>query len=77
MVEPVDPLQRGVLYGLKGFPRPASIDDLGLEQADHCFGQSIVVRVTNTADGSFYAYLGQTLSVSKRQVLRSVIANPV
>jgi hypothetical protein len=41
VVEPVDPLQRGVLHVIYGSPRASRMDDLYLEQPDDGFGQRV------------------------------------
>ncbi len=41
---------------------PASMDDLRLEQADHRLGESVIVRVADTADG------GSTPASARRSV---------
>ena len=33
VIEPVDPFESGVFHGFEGFPWPAPVDHLGLEQA--------------------------------------------
>jgi len=40
-VEPVDPFEGGELDGFERSPRATLMDDLGLEQADDRFGESI------------------------------------
>ncbi len=63
VVEPVHPFQRGVLDRLKGPPRPASMDDLRLEQADHRLGESVIVRVaTLPTEGSTPASAKRSVS---------------
>ena len=54
-IEPVDPLHRGVLDVLDGLvgtrmERVSLGDHFGLEQPDRALGQSVVVRVSDTAD---------------------------
>ena len=45
------------------------MDDLGLEQAHHCFGERVVVRISHTADRRLDAGLGEPLAVFDRDVL--------
>lgn len=41
VIEPIDPFEGGVFHRLEGSPRPAPMDHLCLEQADHRLGESI------------------------------------
>ena len=50
-----------------------AIDDLGLEQADHCSGERVVVRISHTADRRLDAGLGEPLAVFDRDVLDAAI----
>ena len=43
MIEPIDPFERGVLYGFERPPRPAPVDDLGFVEAVDRLGASVVV----------------------------------
>ena len=74
VVEPVHPLERGVLDGLDAPPRPAPMDDLGLVEAVDGFGQGIVVAIANAAHGGFKAGLGEALGVYDRHVLHAPVA---
>ena len=49
IVEPVHPFEGGELDGLDAAPRASTADDLGLEQADHSFGERVVVGIPDTA----------------------------
>jgi hypothetical protein len=49
VVEPVDPLQRGVLDLVEALPRPAAANQLGLVQPNDRLGQGIVVAVAARA----------------------------
>ena len=50
VVEPVDVLEGGDL-DLPGVPPgSAGLDQLGFEQADHRFGQCVIVRIATTTD---------------------------
>jgi len=73
VIEPVHPFEGGVLNRLERAPRPAPIDHLRLEQADHRLGQSIIVAVADAADGGFDARLGEALGVADAHVLRSAV----
>ena len=44
VVEPVDPFEGCELDRFETAPRPAPRDDLGLEEADHRFGQRVAER---------------------------------
>lgn len=70
MVEPIDPFEGGIFYGLEAAPRTAAMDDLRLEKAIDGLGESVVVAVADAAYGWFDAGLTQPLSVANRQVLR-------
>ncbi len=41
VVEPVDPFEGGIFDGLEVAPRPATVNDLGLEQAVDRFRQGV------------------------------------
>ena len=45
MVEPVHPFQRRELDVVEALPGSLFADQLGLEEADHRFGESVVVGV--------------------------------
>src|SRR3954454_8626394 len=64
------PCEGGELDSLKAPPRPAPMDDLGLEQADHRLGESVIVAVPDAADGGLDASLSQPLGVANAHVLR-------
>lgn len=74
VVEPVDPFQRRVFDGLETAPWAASMNELSLEQAVDCFGQRIVVAVTNVANSRFDAGFAQPLDVTNGQILRTAVA---
>ena len=44
IVEPVNPFERRVLYGIEGAPRPAGVDQLGSEEPDDGLGQRVSRR---------------------------------
>src|SRR5262249_57465400 len=69
VVEPVDPGERGELDLLRMPPRPLRPDDLGLVEADHRFGQGIVVGVADAANRGLDAGRSEPLGVANRQVL--------
>jgi hypothetical protein len=50
VVEPVDPLEDGVLDRVGVAPGAEPLDDLGLEQADDGLGERVVERVPDRAD---------------------------
>jgi hypothetical protein len=52
VVEPIDPLERGVFDSLEASPGSTSVDDLDLEEAVDRFGQGGVVAVADAA-GSY------------------------
>ena len=49
------------------------VDDFGLEEADHRFGQGIVIAVSDAADRGLDAGLGETLGGADADVLPSAI----
>jgi hypothetical protein len=51
----------------------AEMDDFGLEQADHRLGESVIVRIANTADGRLDACLGEALGIANADVLRAAV----
>lgn len=59
VVEPIDPLKGGILDRLERLSRAAPMDDLGLEQPDDRLSQSIIVRVSDAADGGLDARLAR------------------
>ena len=74
LVIPVDPLQGFPLDLTHGFPRAEELDDLGLEQADDAFSQSVVIGITDAADRGVDARLGQPLGISDREILAAPVA---
>jgi hypothetical protein len=72
VVEPVDPLQGGVLDLIQALPGATPADQLGLVQADDRLGQRIVERVAAGADRGDCAGVGQPLGVADRQVLAAL-----
>src|SRR6185312_656519 len=74
MVEPADPLEGGELDVLDAPPGAAVVNDFGLEEADHGFGQGVVVRVSATADRGFDARVEEPLGVADREILDAAIA---
>ena len=69
MVEPVDPLQGGVLDLVEALPGATPVDQLGLVQPDDRLGQGIVIAVATGADRGDRAGLGQALGVADGEVL--------
>ena len=69
IVEPVHPLESCELDGLEVPPRPASMDDLGLVEAVDRFGEGVVVRVADAANGRFDPGFGKALGVLDRNIL--------
>jgi hypothetical protein len=69
MVEPVDPLQGGVLDVVHPLPGAAPADQLGLVQPDDGLGQGVVIGVADRANRGDRAGLGEPLGVADRQVL--------
>jgi len=50
-VEPIDPGERREFHGLEVAPGAPPLNQLRLEEADHRFGQRVVVTVADAADG--------------------------
>lgn len=73
-VVPGDPFEGFPLDLGHGLPGPQEFDDLGFEQADDAFGESIVVRVADAADGRVDAGVGQAFGVLDCQVLAAADA---
>ena len=69
VVIPVDPFQRFPFNLAHRFPRADLVDHLGFEQANHAFGQGVVIGVTDCADREIDLGLGQALGAFDRQVL--------
>ena len=68
VVEPVDPLQGGVLDLIDAFPGAAPADQLGLVQADDGLGQGVVVGISARADRGDRAGLGEAVGVADSQI---------
>jgi hypothetical protein len=69
VVVPVDPVHRGDLDRRETAPGSLAMDHLGLEQADHGFGERIVVAVADAADRGVDAGFDQALGVLDRDLL--------
>ena len=74
IVEPIDPFEGCELNGLKISPWPASVDHFGFVKAVDGFGESIVVGISDAADGSLDAGFSQTLGVLDGYVLAASVA---
>jgi hypothetical protein len=64
VIEPVDPLQGGVLDLVDAPPGATPADQLGLVQADDRLGQRVVVGVAAGADRGDRAGLGEAFGVA-------------
>ena len=73
MVEPVDPLQGGVLDLVQALPWPVPANQFGLVQADDRLGQGVVVAVAAGADRGDRAGLGQAFGVADGEVLAAPV----
>lgn len=69
-VVPRHPLQRGELDILDASPGPTATDLFRLVEADHGFGERIVVRIARAPDRRLDARLGEAFGVPDRQILR-------
>src|SRR5215470_4877723 len=74
VVEPIDPIECGVLDIVELTPGTTMVNDLGLEQSDDRLGEGVVVRVADAADRRLDAGLLQALSVTNREILASPVA---
>jgi hypothetical protein len=72
MVEPVDPLQGGLLDLVQAPPRATPADQLGRVQPNDRLGQRVVVGVAAGADRGDRARLGQAFGVADRQRLTAL-----
>ncbi len=68
-VEPIHPLQGFPFDLIFGFSRPQSIDDFGFKHADDRLGESVVISVSDTANGRFKPGIYQQLCVLDRYIL--------
>lgn len=66
VVEPVHPFKGGELDGREAAPRAATVDHLGLEQADR-LGERVAVRVADAADRRLDTRLGGPLGAAQRE----------
>jgi hypothetical protein len=69
IVEPVQPFESCELDGVEVTPRSTSMDDLSLVEAIDRFGEGVVVRVADAADGRLDPGFGETLGVLDRNLL--------
>ncbi|MBB5696113.1 hypothetical protein FHS87_004183 [Roseomonas pecuniae] len=69
VVEPVHPLEGGVLDSFQRPPRAAAADDLGLEQPDHRLGERVVIGIANAPDGRLDPGVEQPFRVPNADVL--------
>ena len=70
LVDPSHPFQGGQSHRFFGFPRCATVDQLGLIQAIDRLGQGVVVAVAFAAHRRRDAGLGQSVAVADADVLR-------
>lgn len=74
MVEPVDPLERGIFDGFEAAPRSTPVDHLGLVKTVDRLGQSVVVAIFDAADRRLNPGFGEALGVVDGHVLRPAVA---
>ena len=74
MVEEVDPLERCEFDGIAAAPGSESMDDLGLVEAVDGFGECVVVRVADAADGRLDTGFDETVGVADGEVLAAAVA---
>jgi hypothetical protein len=70
MVEPVDPLQRGIFDRFEAAPWSAPVDYLGLVKAIDRLGRSVVVAVAEAADRRLDPGFGEAFGILDGHVLR-------
>src|SRR4051812_6212246 len=79
VVEPIDPLHRGVFHVVEGAQRAAeeratATDSFGLEQPNRGLRQSVVIGVADAADRCRNTFQYKGFSERDRRVLRAGIA---
>lgn len=74
VVEPVDPFERGELHGFEVAPWSSPMDGLGLVKTVDCFGESVVIGITDAPNRRLDARLRQPLRIANRHVLRAADA---
>ncbi len=73
IVVPVDPLERGVLDGIKRSPRSFAPDHLSFVEAVDRFGERVVIAIANASHGRLKTSFGEALGVLDGHVLRSAV----
>src|SRR5690606_1559643 len=74
VIEPPDPFERGELDVFESSPRPPLADHFRFVEANHRFGEGIVVRVASAADGRLDAGFRQPLGVANGEILHAAVA---
>lgn len=74
VVEPVHPLQGRELDGLQAAPWPAPMDHLSLVETVDGVGESIVIGISDAADGRLDACFSQAIHVFDGDVLATSVA---
>ena len=74
IVKPFHPVEGRELDGLEVAPRASSMDDLSLVEAVDRFGEGVVVRVADAADGRLDPGFGEPIGVIDRNLLGAAIA---
>ena len=69
LVEPGHPVESGELDIVDSLPRAVLSNDLGLVQADHRFGQRVVIGIAPASNRGLDPVFGEPLRVSDRQIL--------
>jgi hypothetical protein len=64
VVPPVDPLETSELDVVDPAPRTLVVDQLGLEETDHRFGERVVIGIPATADALHATGFGEAFSVA-------------
>ena len=73
IVEPVDPCEGFPVDGAARFPWTSSVNDVCLEQADHCSGECIAKRTTFGVDVGFQPGIGWPFAVFDQLILVAAV----
>ena len=71
VVEPIYPVECGLLDVVEIAPWTTTVNDLGFVESDDRLGQCVVVRVADATDRRLDAGLLRTLRVTNREILPS------
>src|SRR5215470_9722240 len=74
VVEPIDPIECGVLDIVEMTPGTAAVNDLRLEQSDDRLREGVVVGIADAADRRLDPGFLQALCVTNREILAAPVA---